>query len=540
MQHIADVASKLNLRLDRFNLFGEQIAKFRPDAIEPILAQPVRAKIALVTAITPTPSGEGKTTVSIGLSQALWRIGKSSIAALRQPSLGPIFGVKGGATGAGQAQVLPKDRINLHFTGDFHAIAAAHNLISAAVDNHLFHQMSPPLDPNKIQWRRSLDMNDRALRNIEYQQSRSSAIRHSGFDITAASEIMAIVCLANSVADLKKRIGRIILGMDSADRPVTVSDLGITGAVAALLAEARLPNIAQSTEGTPVFIHGGPFANIAQGTCSTLSINLARRLCDFVVVEAGFAAELGAEKFVDLVSVEGGFRPDVAILVATCKAIRHHGEFSELMSRKDADVALGKGCENLGRHIDILKNFGLPVCVAINGFDQDDQRDIELIRSYCASKGVGCDVIRVYQEGGKGAENLARRMFELPAAHQVNRLYATSQSITEKIHAVATKAYGARDISFDERAKNDLQRIEKFGLGNLPICIAKTSASISDDPKLIGAPKDFVLKVSEIRLAAGAGFVIPVCGTINLMPGLPKQPLALNFDLLDDGQIVGL
>jgi formate--tetrahydrofolate ligase len=540
VRHIHEVASKINLEPNHLNLVGEHIAKFRSDSINQILARPARAKIALVTAITPTPSGEGKTTVAIGLSQALWQIGQPAIAALRQPSLGPIFGVKGGATGAGQSQALPRGKINLHFTGDFHAIASAHNLISAAIDNHLFHNLSPQLDPARIFWRRSMDMNDRALRKIEYQQSRTAAPRQSGFDITAASEIMAIICLADSVQDLKHRVGRIIVGISTSELPVRVSDLGITGAVAALLAEARLPNLVQTSEATPILMHGGPFANIAQGTCSTLSINIARRLCDFVVVEAGFAAELGAEKFIDLVSPSGGFAPDIAVLVATCKAIRHHGEVREEMSRKELDAAIMKGCENLGRHIEILQNFGLPICVAINGFDHDDARDIDLIREFCTTRRVDCEVVRVYQEGGKGAVSLAQKLIALPCNRELKRLYSPKQSITEKIRAVAIAAYGAKDVNFGEKAQADLVRIQQLGLNDLPICIAKTSASISDDPKLSGAPSGFVLNVSEIRISAGAGFVIPVCGSINLMPGLPKQPLALDFDLLDDGTVIGI
>lgn len=512
------VSAKLNLELlqdPRFNRNG---------------------KLILVTATTPTVSGEGKTVTSIGLVQGLEKIGKRAVLSSREPSLGPVFGMKGGATGGGNSQVEPADKINLHFHGDFHAITSAHNLLAALVDSHMFHGNALNIDPSTVTWPRTLDMNDRALRRITLsvtgKKQRDGSNRSSGFLITAASEIMAILALSAGREDLRVRLARIVIGQDRKGNPVRAADLGATGAMMALLNEALLPNLVQTTEGTPAMVHCGPFANIAHGTSSVLSQKMGMRLADYVVNEAGFAADLGFEKYMDLVSPMAGIKPAVAVVVTTVKSLKQQGE-GDLM----------RGAVNLKKHIEIVRNFGLPAVVAINHFSADSQADLDSLRALCESSGAAFALSDAYTKGGEGAMALAQKVVDVidanPEVH-LTPVYESSDAALEKIRKVAQSVYGAEGIELSETATENLARFTHWGFGHLPICIAKTQYSLSDDPTRLGAPTGWTLHVTDIALSAGAGFLVVIAGSIMLMPGLPKAPRALAIDVDEHGLITGL
>ncbi len=495
-------------------------------------------KLILVTATTPTVSGEGKTVTSIGLVQGLEKIGKRAILSSREPSLGPVFGMKGGAAGGGQSQVEPAEKINLHFHGDFHAITSAHNLLAALIDSHLFHGNELDLDPAGITWPRSLDMNDRALRSITVsvtppdRRQRDGANRSSGFLITAASEIMAILSLATGREDLRARLARIVIGQNRSGQPVRAADLNATGPMMALLAEALLPNLVQTTEGTPATVHCGPFANIAHGTSSVISQQMGLRVADYVVNETGFASDLGFEKYMDLVSPMSGIQPAAAVLVTTVKSVREQGEGS-----------LEQGFANLEKHIAIVRSFGLPAVVAINRFPNDTDADLDTLRTFCEARGAAFALSEAFAKGGEGAAALARKVVEVIDANpspQLTTTYNQSDSVIDKITKVAQQIYGADGIELSERAQASLARFTNWGFGELPICIAKTQYSLSDDPKRPGAPTGWTLHITDVALSAGAGFLVVISGAMMLMPGLPKLSRALNIDVDADGEITGM
>jgi formate--tetrahydrofolate ligase len=530
---IQEIARKLSLSPAQYEAIGPYGAKLNLDLLSDP-AFPVRGKLILVTATTPTVSGEGKTVVSIGLAQALERIGLKSIVTSREPSLGPVFGLKGGAAGGGLSQVEPSQKINLHFHGDFHAITAAHNLLAALIDSHLFHGNALDLDPAQITWPRTLDVNDRALRHIAIGigNKGDGAGRESSFVITAASEVMAILGLASSRADLRRRIGSIVVGLSREGRPVTAADLGATGAMMALLNDALQPNLVQTSEGTPALVHTGPFANIAHGTSSVLSQQMALRLADYVVNEAGFAADLGAEKYFDIAMRASGIEPAAAVLVTTVQSLRAQGEGS-----------LDAGFANLDHHIAILKNFGAPVVVAINHFPADQPAEHEAIAAACARQSIPCATVDAFAKGGAGATDLADAVVAAIAAHpapQIQPAYSLEDSFEDKIAQVATKIYGASGVVLSDQARANLARYVEWGFGRLPVCIAKTQYSLSDNPRLMGAPTGWTLKVTDVSLSAGAGFVVAVAGNMMLMPGLPSAPRAFSIDVDADGHIVGV
>jgi formate--tetrahydrofolate ligase len=533
MLPIQEIARKLALLPVQYEPIGAYGAKLKLDLLtDP--AFPVRGKLILVTATTPTVSGEGKTVVSIGLAQGLERIGRKSILTSREPSLGPVFGLKGGAAGGGLSQVEPSQKINLHFHGDFHAITAAHNLLSAMVDAHLFHGNTLDLDPAKIAWPRTLDVNDRALRHIVVSSGSKSedANRKTGFVITAASEIMAILGLASSRADLRRRLDAIVVGVSRSGHPVTAADLGSTGAMMALLNDAILPNLVQTTEGTPALVHTGPFANIAHGTSSVLSQQMALRLADFVVNEAGFASDLGAEKYFDIVMRSSGIQPAAAVLVTTVQSLRAQGQ-----------GVLKAGFSNLALHIRSLQNFGVPVVVAINRFPADLPAELDAVIAECKRQGVACSLVEAFAKGGLGAVELAEKVvsaIEANPSPEIHPVYALEDSLEEKIRKVATEVYGAAAVTLSDRARARLQRYAGWGFARLPVCIAKTQYSLSDDPKLMGAPTGWTLNVTDVSLSAGAGFVVAIAGNMMLMPGLPRLSRALAIDVDDDGKIVGV
>jgi len=495
-------------------------------------------KLVLVTATTPTIFGEGKTVTSIGLVQGLEKIGKRAVLASREPSLGPVFGMKGGASGGGRSQVEPAENINLHFHGDFHAITSAHNLLAALIDSHMFHGNELDLDPNGITWPRTLDMNDRALRNITVnvtaadKKQRDGSNRPSGFLITAASEIMAILALASSREDLRARLARIVIGQDRKGNPVRAADLNATGPMMALLSEALLPNLVQTTEGTPAMVHCGPFANIAHGTSSVISHKMGMRMADYVVNETGFASDLGFEKYMDLVSPMSGIKPSAAVLVTTVQSLRQQGEGN-----------LERGSTNLEKHIAIVRGFGLPVVVAINRFPQDTLAELEMLHSFCEAHGAEFALSEAYAKGGEGAMALAQKVVDVIEANpniELTTSYEFGDPVIEKIAKVAQKVYGADSIEMSERAKENLARFTRWGFGELPICIAKTQYSISDDPKRLGAPTGWTLHITDIALSAGAGFFVVISGAMMLMPGLPKVSRALGIDVDEHGEITGM
>ena len=538
MQPISAIAAKIGIAEDQLEHYGKYKAKIPPQSGTP-------GKLVLVTAINPTPAGEGKTTVTIGLADALNRLGKRAVIALREPSLGPVFGIKGGAAGGGYAQVLPMEDINLHFTGDFHAIGAANNLLAALIDNHIHHGNALDIDPKRITWRRAVDMNDRQLRHIISGLGKSvdGTLRPDGFDITVASEVMAAFCLARDLADLKERLGNMIVAWNHRGEPVYARDLQAQGAMTALLKDAIKPNLVQTIEGTPALVHGGPFANIAHGCNSLIATRSALALGDYAVTEAGFGADLGAEKFIDIKSRQGGLKPDCAVIVATVRALKYNGGVGKDALGTENVAALEKGLPNLLKHIDNLKNaFGLPVVVAINRFQSDSDAELALIEKTCAERGVKIALCEVWAHGGKGGEALARAVIDTCEQEQSRcaPLYPDEMPLVEKIRTIAQKLYGAADIVLSEDARKTLQDLEKLGYGNLPVCMAKTQYSLSDDPKALGRPQGFTLNIREVQIAAGAGFVIAITGTIMKMPGLPKVPAANNIDVDKDGNINGL
>ena len=539
---IRQIAEKIGIPPEAMDLYGDYKAKIKLSYFNQ-LPPNAKNKLILVSAMTPTPAGEGKTTVAISLAMGLNRIGKSAIVTLREPSLGPLFGMKGGATGAGKAKVLPVEEINIHFTGDIHAVTAAHNLIAACLDNHIFRRKEPIIDPRRVTLPRVMDMNDRALRNIIVGLGgKSNGIpRETGFIITAASEIMAILCLVKSYSEMQEKLNRIILGYTYDNEPVCLGDLKITGAVASLLKEPLKPNLVQTSEGTPAFVHGGPFANIAQGTCSIMSMKMAAGLADFVVTEAGFGFDLGGEKFFDIVCRMNGLNPQAVVLVATIRALKMHGG----KSKSELDIpdleAIRKGFENLEKHLENLAFFGIPGIVALNRFATDTEAEISLLNELVASKGYPFAVVDSFAKGSAGAIELAEKVAEIVQSERhYTPLYELNTPVIEKINTVCQKIYGAEEVEYTPEARADLQQIKNLGLENLPICIAKTQNSLSDNPNLIGRPRNYTLTVRQIGISAGAGFLVPVTGNILLMPGLPTKPVAENVTIDDDGNISGL
>lgn len=503
-----------------------------------------RGKLVLVTAITPTSAGEGKTTTAIGLADALARIGKRAVIAMREPSLGPVFGLKGGAAGGGMAQVVPMEEINLHFTGDIHAIGAATNLLAAMVDNHIYQGNALDLDPARITWRRCVDMNDRQLRHVTDGQGRATdgVERADAFDITVATETMAIFCMASSLADLKARLGRIIVGYNRSGAPVTARDIGAVGAMTALLKDAIKPNLVQTLEGTPAFVHGGPFANIAHGCSSVTATRMALKCADYAVTEAGFGADLGAEKFLDIKCRAAGLTPDAAVLVATVRALKMHGGADASALAREDLAALKAGMANLRHHVETLRStFGLNCVVALNRFESDTEAELELVRRECAALGVRVCLCEVWEKGGAGGIELAEEVVRLcDTPGNFRFAYTDEMSIEEKLKAVTQKVYGGRGVNFTDEARRQLAALDALGYGALPVCIAKTQYSLSDDKTKLGAPTGFDITVREVRVSAGAGFVVALTGDILTMPGLPKHPAALDIDVDENGRITGL
>lgn len=537
---IADVAADLGLHPQDLVPFGYDKAKILRDPDEA-----PKGKLILVSAITPTPAGEGKTTTSVGLAQGLGKIGKKACVVLREPSLGPCLGMKGGAAGGGHSQVIPMEDINLHFTGDFHAITTAHNLLSAAVDNHLHFGNALQLEPRTVVWRRVIDMNDRALRKILVGLGgRTMGVpRETGFDISAASEIMAILCLASDMQDLQVRLGRILIGQrKKTGEGIYAKDIGVTGAMAMILKDAIRPNLVQTLEGTPAIIHGGPFANIAQGTNSVIATKTGLSLADYVVTEAGFAFDLGAEKFLDIKCVSAGLAPSAVVIVATIRALKSHGGVAADALNEPNPEAVRKGLGNLGRHLDTAATFELNTVVAINHFYADSDEEVAVVSDFCAERGVPVELCTGFADGGAGAEALATtvaRVADQGPAH-FKPIYDWSDPVRLKVEKVAKAVYGAQSVQWGRTALKDLRRIKRLGLEGLPVCIAKTQSSLTDDPKGGGLPKEFVLQIREIEISSGAGFVVPICGEILRMPGLPRVPGANRMHLNEDGEIVGL
>ena len=542
MRHIEDIAENLGLKRDELEMYGKYKAKLPLSLID--LDKVKKNKLILVSAITPTPAGEGKTTVSIGLAQGLNRIGKKTTVVLREPSMGPIFGSKGGAAGGGFSQVVPMEDINLHFTGDFSAVEKAHNLLSALIDNELQKPDGIQLDSRTIHWRRVMDMNDRSLRDIVIGLGGKAhgVPRETGFDITAASEVMAALCLADNLNDLKERLGNIFIGFTHENKPVWARDLKANGAMAALLKDAIKPNLVQTLEGTPAIIHGGPFANIAQGTNSVIATRMGLSLSDFVVTEAGFGFDLGAEKFFDIKCESSGLSPSAVVLVATIRALKFHGGVKKKDLKEPNVEALAKGMENLEKHLENMKKFNVCPVVALNRFVYDSDEEIEFLVKRVKELGVVIEVADIWEKGGEGGIDLAKTVATVAenCIDKYKPIYDWEWSVKDKIETVAKSIYGAEAIDFTAAAKKDLKKIKKLGLEKLPICIAKTQKSLSDNPKLLGRPKDFVVTVREIQIASGAGFLIPITGDIMRMPGLPHTPAAFNMDIDEDGVISGL
>ena len=543
MEPIVEVGKRLGLEEKDLYLYGNYKAKLDLGLLEKYKDKE-DGKLILVTAINPTPAGEGKTTVNVGLSMGLNRIGKSAISALREPSLGPSFGIKGGAAGGGYAQVVPMEDINMHFTGDFHAITTANNLISALLDNHLQQGNELGIDPRRILWKRVLDMNDRALRNIVVGLGgRPNGVpREDGFDITVASEIMAILCLSTSLEDLKERIGNILIAYTYDKKPVYAKDIKAQGAVALVMKDAINPNLVQTLENTPAILHGGPFANIAHGCNSVVATKLAMKLADYTVTEAGFGGDLGAEKFFDIKCRLGGITPDCTVIVATVRALKHHGGCAKDQLGEENLEALEKGFANLERHIQNMHKFGIPCLVAINRFPTDTEKELELLDRLTKDSGTEAVLAEVWAKGGEGAEDLAKAVVKKIDENENNFhfLYEEDMTIEQKIEKIATDIYGGSGVEFTTKAKRKLKEISELGLDHYPVCMAKTQYSFSDDPKLLGAPSDFRITVRDLRISRGAGFVVALTGDIMTMPGLPKVPAANNIDVLESGEIVGL
>lgn len=543
MEPITKVAEAVGLSEDDLELYGKYKAKLS-DACLKKLENNKDGKLVLVTAINPTPAGEGKTTTSIGLGQALGKLGKKAILALREPSLGPCFGVKGGAAGGGYAQVVPMEDLNLHFTGDFHAITSANNLLAAILDNHIQQGNALGIDPRQVVWKRCLDMNDRVLRHVVVGlgNKMDGMVREDHFVITVASEIMAILCLAEDMADLKKRLGQIIVAYTFDGKPVTADDLQATGAMAALLKDAMKPNLIQTLEHTPALVHGGPFANIAHGCNSVRATRAALKLADIVVTEAGFGADLGAEKFFDIKCRKAALKPDAVVLVATIRALKYNGGVAKNDLQEENLKALKAGIVNLEKHIENLQKYHVPVVVTLNAFVSDTPAETAFVREFCESRGCAFALSEVWEKGGEGGIKLADAVLDV-LKHQESHfapLYPDSMPLTEKIETVAREIYGAAEVTYAPEAKKELDRITSLGMGSFPVCMAKTQYSLSDDAKKLGRPRDFTVHVREVYVSAGAGFVVAVTGAIMTMPGLPKTPAAYGIDVSNEGQITGL
>ena len=554
LRPIIEIAEKIGLSADKIEPYGHYKAKINPNDVFEKPAKSQNSKLILVTAINPTPAGEGKTTVTIGLADALNRVhqqnndGKRTIVALREPSIGPVFGIKGGAAGGGYAQVLPMEDINLHFTGDLHAISAANNLLAAMLDNHIYQGNELNIDPKQVLWRRAVDMNDRQLRNIVSGMGRSAdgVMREDGFDITVASEVMAVFCLAKDLADLKQRLGDILVAYTKDKKPVYAKDLKAHGAMAALLKEAIKPNLVQTIEGTPAILHGGPFANIAHGCNSVIATRTAMHLADYTLTEAGFGADLGAEKFCDIKCRLSGLTPNAAVVVATIRALKYNGGAAKDTLKEENLTALEQGLPNLTKHIENLKEiFGLPVVVAINQFESDTDAEIEMVRKACKRLKVDVALTQVWEKGGAGGEALAKLLIQLiedceQRESEFKFAYDTDMLIEHKIRTIAQRVYGANDIDISATAKSKIKRLETLQLDKMPICIAKTQYSLSDDASLLGRPTGFNIHVRDISISNGAGFIVVICGPIMKMPGLPKIPSAERIDVDEQGHITGL
>lgn len=538
LKPIQDIAKKSGFLASELELYGKDKAKINLSAMKR-LSKRKTGKLILVTTITPTPWGEGKTTTTIGLGQALAKIGKKAAICIREPSLGPVMGIKGGAAGGGYSQVLPMEDINLHFTGDIHMVASAHNLLSAMIDNHIFHGNALNIDTNRIVWRRTIDMNDRALRDITLRYK--GVERQDGFDITAASEVMAILCLADDLMDMKARLGRIIIGYNGQGMPLTAKDLRAEGAMALLLKEALKPNLVQTIEGVPTFIHGGPFANIAHGCNSLISTRLALQTSEYVITEAGFGADLGAEKFFDIKCRQGRLKPSLAIITLTCRALKRQGGAAKEDLAKISVSAVKKGLPNLDRHIHGLKNYGLPVLVAINLRKEDSRYEVDAVLEHCAEMKIEASICNIWGKGGAGGLELATKAVKMAAQpSKFTYIYELKESLRAKIEEISTKIYGAAGVNFAPDALKQLVEIENGGYKDLPVCMAKTQFSLSDNPELLGAPKGFNITVKRLKIAAGAGYIIAYTGDIMTMPGLPKHPAAENIDIMANGKIKGL
>ena len=541
--HIREIGKKLGLTEDDLEFYGKYKAKIDYNLLK-THKRDKKAKLILTTAINPTPAGEGKTTTTIGVADALQKIGKNSIVALREPSLGPVFGIKGGAAGGGYAQVIPMEDINLHFTGDFHAIGAANNLLAAMIDNHIHQGNQLNIDPRTITWRRCVDMNDRQLRNIVCGMGRKvdGIVREDGFDITVASEVMAAFCLANNISDLKEKLGNIIIGYTYENLPVRAKELNANGAMAALLKDALKPNLVQTLEGTPAIVHGGPFANIAHGCNSIIATKIGMNFADYVVTEGGFGADLGAEKFLDIKCRMADIKPDAVIIVVTVRALKYNGGVDKSNLNESNLKALEAGLPNLLKHIEnITKVFKLPAVVAINEFPTDTQAEVELVRTKCNELGVNVALSQVWSKGGEGGIDLAKEVVRLcEMENDFEYAYSLECTIKEKINDIATKIYGADGVDFTKEAEKEIANLEKLGYGNLPICMAKTQYSLSDDPSKLGRPSNFRITVRKINISAGAGFIVALTGDIMKMPGLPKVPAAQRIDIDENGVISGL
>ena len=542
MQPIREIAAELGLTEDDLELYGKYKAKLTSEVWQKVKDRE-NGKLVLVTAINPTPAGEGKTTTSVGLADALHRMGKKVSVALREPSLGPCFGLKGGAAGGGYAQVVPMEDINLHFTGDFHAITTAHNLLAAVIDNHLQQGNALDLDVRRIVWKRVLDLNDRALRHVVVGMGGKAhgVPRETGFDITVASEMMAILCLAADLQDMKKRLGQIVVAYTRSGRAVRADELGVTGALTLLFKDAIKPNLVQTLEGTPAFIHGGPFANIAHGCNSVMATKHALKLSDIVVTEAGFGADLGAEKFLDIKCRFMGVHPDAVVIVATVRALKMHGGLAKDQLGQVDMEALKKGLANLSKHIESIKGFGLPAVVAVNAFPTDTAEELKFVEDECNKHGAQVAISEVWAKGGEGGQVLAEKVLaamEQPADFQL--MYDTEQTIPEKLTAIAQKIYGADKVIFAPSAQKQLEEIEALGFDKMPVCVAKTQYSLSDDPLKLGRPQGFAITVRELRVSAGAGFIVALTGSILTMPGLPAHPAAEKMDIDAEGRITGL
>lgn len=543
LEPIVKVAERLNMTPEDLELYGKYKAKISDAYIEGLKGRP-DGKLILVTAINPTPAGEGKTTVSVGLGQAFGKLGKKAVVALREPSLGPCFGIKGGAAGGGYSQVVPMEDLNLHFTGDFHAITSANNLLAALLDNHIHQGNALQIDTRQIVWKRCEDMNDRALRNIVVGlgSKTDGFVREDHFVITVASEIMAILCLAEDMKDLKERLGRIIVAYNYAGEPVTAADLQAVGAMAALLKDAMKPNLIQTLEHTPVLVHGGPFANIAHGCNSIRATKTALKMADYCITEAGFGADLGAEKFFDIKCRMAGLKPDAVVLVATVRALKYNGGVSkEDLGRENLD-ALKKGIVNLEKHIENLQKYDVPVVVTLNSFATDTEAEVEYVRKFCGQRGCAFALSQVWEKGGEGGTDLARKVLETLENKEshFHVLYDDMASLEEKITIVARDIYGAAGVNFTAAAKKQLQKLTELGFGKLPVCMAKNQYSLSDDPALLGRPEGFEMNVREVYVSAGAGFVVALTGNVMTMPGLPMRPAAYQIDVNEDGVITGL